>query len=62
MRLDGDNHVAQALTVAQLTEHHNKQLVPAGEMLHVFVSAILADDVVEMVPVKECRQLGEYVF
>jgi hypothetical protein len=45
-----------------LTEHQSEQLVPASEVLHVSVSSVFSDEVVEVVPVKERGQLGENVF
>jgi hypothetical protein len=52
--------VAQAFPIAKLSEHHGQQLVPAREVLYIFVAIILADKIVEVIPVYECRQLCEY--
>jgi len=37
MRRNNTGQITKAVTVAQLPEHHDEQLVPACEMLHVFV-------------------------
>ena len=55
-----DYQVAQAFPIAKLPEHHSQQLVPAGEVLYIFVATILADKIVEVIPVHERRQLCEY--
>ena len=60
MRSDCHNHIAQTLTITELPEHQCQKLVPAGEMLDILVTFVFADEIVEMVPVKECCQLGEY--
>ena len=48
---DDQGQVSQALTVAQLAEHQDEQLVPAGERLHVAVPIVLVNDVAELVAV-----------
>ena len=55
-----DYQVAQAFPIAELPEHHGQKLVPTGEVLYIFVATILADKIVEVIPVYECRQLCEY--
>jgi len=47
------------LTVTELTEHQRKELIPAGEMLDILVTIVLASKVIEVISVKECYQLGE---
>jgi hypothetical protein len=61
MRLYGDNQVSHALAITQLSEHQRKELVPTCEVLHVFVATILADKVVEVIPIEKCYQLSENV-
>ena len=61
MRLYGDNQVSHALTIAQLTKHQRKELVPTCEVLPVFVACILANKIIEVIPVKKCYQLSENV-
>ncbi len=36
----GNNQVSKTFSTAELPEHHDEQLVPAGEVLHVFVAFI----------------------
>ncbi len=45
-----------------VVEHQCEHLIPAREVLNVYVASVLSDKVVEMVPVKERGQLGENVF
>ena len=59
--LNGDNHITQALAIAQLTKHQCKELVPTSEMLHVFITSIFTNEIVEVIPVKERNQLSEDV-
>ena len=59
MRLYGDNQVSHVLAITQLSEHQCKELVPTCEVLHVFVATILADKVVEVIPIEKCYQLSE---
>ncbi len=40
MRRNNTGQIMKAVTVAQLPERHDEQLVPACEMLHVFVSFV----------------------
>ena len=61
MCLYGDNQVSHALAITQLSKHQRKELVPTCEVLHVFVAGILANEVVEVIPIKECYQLSEDV-
>ena len=56
------NQVAKTLTIAQLPEHHSKQLIPAGELLHVAITIILANKVIELCSVQKSGKLSEYVF
>ena len=50
---DDQGQVSQALAVAQLAEHQDEQLVPAGERLHIAVALVLVNDVAELVAVQE---------
>ena len=36
--------VSKTLTITKLAEHHRKQLVPTGEVLHVAIAIILANE------------------
>jgi hypothetical protein len=57
----GDNQVSHALTIAQLTKHQRKELVPTCEVLHVFVACILANKIIEVIPVEKGYKLSENV-
>lgn len=59
MCLYGDNQVSHALTIAQLSEHQRKELVPTCEMLHIFVASIFANEIIEVIPIEKCYQLSE---
>lgn len=61
MCLYGDNQVSHALTIAQLSEHQRKELVPTCEMLHIFVASIFANEIIEVIPIEKCYQLRENV-
>ena len=45
-----------------LAEHHRKQLVPTGEVLHVAIAIILANVVVKLSPVQKSGKLSKNVF
>jgi len=62
VRLNGDNQITQTLTIAQLTEHQRKELVPTCEVLHIAVTTVFVNDVTKLVKVQELYQLREYVF
>ncbi len=51
MGIQRDNQVAQAVPVGKLAEHEREQLVPAREVLDVFVTTVLSDEIIEMIPV-----------
>ena len=61
MCLYGDNQVSHALTVAQLAKHQRKELVPTCEVLHIFVTSIFANEIIEVIPVEKSYQLSENV-
>ena len=61
MGLQDGYQITKTLTIAELSKHQSQQLIPASEMLDVFVTAIFADEVVEVIPVKESYQLREHV-
>ena len=60
--LNDDNQVSQALAIGQLAKHHYKQLVPACEVLHIAVAAVLGYDSMEFVVVEKLNQLCENIF
>ena len=53
MSLQGDDQVSKAFSAAELSEHHDEQLVPAGEVLHIIVALVLANVVVKLAPVQK---------
>ena len=57
-----NNQVSQTLSIAQLTKHYCKQLIPTSEMLQIVVSIILVNQMAKLVIVKKFYQLGENVF
>ena len=61
VRLDGYNKISQTLAIAQLSEHQRKELVPTCEVLHIFITSIFMNEIVETIPVKEGSQLSEDV-
>ena len=54
--------IAKAVTVAQLPEHHDEQLVPACEMLHVFVSFVFHYNSIKDSLRQELYELSEDIF
>ena len=60
--LQKHNQITKALTITQLTEHHCKQLIPAGKMLHVAITIILANVVVKLSSVQKSSKLSKNVF
>lgn len=59
MGFQRNNQVAQAFAVAELAKYHDKQLVPAGEVLDIVVALVLANEVVEQAPVQKRGELRE---
>ena len=59
--LNGDNHITQTLAIAQLAKHQREELVPTSEVLHIFITSIFTNEVVEVIPIKECNQLSKDV-
>ena len=62
MCFKSNNQVTKTLAITQLAEHHCKQLVPTGEVLHITIAIILANVVVELSPVQKSGKLSENVF
>lgn len=62
MCFKSNNQISQTLSIAQLTKHHSKQLIPTSEMLHIAVSIILVNQMAKLVIVEKFYQLGENVF
>ncbi len=53
MRIQVYYQVTQAYAIRTLSEHHCKQLVPACEVFHIVITLVLANEVIEMISVKE---------
>ena len=47
------DQVPQTLTIGQLAEHQDEQLVPACEVLDILVAIVFADKVVEVISIQE---------
>ena len=62
MRRNNTGQITKAVTVAQLSEHHDEQLVPACEMLHVFVSFVFHYNSIKDSLWQELYELSEDVF
>ena len=62
MRRYGTCKVTKAVTIAQLPEHHDEQLVPACEMLHVFIPFVFHYNSIKYSLRQELYELSEYIF
>ena len=62
MRRNSIGQIAKTVTVAQLPEHHDEQLVPAREMLHVFVSFVFHYNSIKNSLRQELYELSEDIF
>ncbi|WP_460198068.1 hypothetical protein [Segatella asaccharophila] len=56
------DQVTEAVTIAQLSEHHYKQLIPASKMLYVFITFVFHYNSVENSLRQELYKLREYIF
>jgi hypothetical protein len=43
MGINGNYQISQTFPVGKLSEHHGKQLVPAGKMFYISISVIFID-------------------
>ena len=57
MCFKSNNQITKTLTITKLAEHHRKQLVPTGEVLHVAIAIILANIVVKLSPVQKVNYI-----
>ena len=62
MRRNNTGQITKAVTVAQLPEHHDEQLVPACEMLHVFVPFVFHYNSIKDSLWQELYELSEDIF
>src|SRR5690606_8355198 len=56
-----DHQVPKTFTVGKLSEHQSKQLVPAGEVLHILVAMILGYDTIELTTVEKRGQKNIFI-
>jgi len=61
-RINDACDLPETVTGSQLPIHHNKQLVPAGECLHPFVSVMPLDNHIKNSFGQEVDELTEYIF
>ena len=62
MRRNNTGQITKAVTVAQLPEHHDEQLVPACEMLHVFVPFVFHYNSIKNSLWQELYELSKDIF
>ena len=55
--IKNNNQITNTLTITQLNEHHCKQFTPAGKMLHIAITIILANVVFKLGPVQKSGKL-----
>ena len=53
MSLGREDHISQAFTIGQLSEHEDRKLVVACKLLDIFVTIISPCEIVESVAIKE---------
>lgn len=58
----GTCKVTKTFTITQLTEYHDEQLVPACEMLHIFISFVFHYNYIKDSLRQELYELREYIF
>ena len=52
----------EAVTARKLSEHHNKKLIPTGEMLHPLITFVSFYNAIKDSFRKKTDELTEYVF
>jgi hypothetical protein len=62
VRRDNIGQITKAVTIAQLPEHHDEQLIPTCEMLHVFVPFVFHYNSIKDSLRQELYELSEYIF
>ena len=60
--IKSDHQIPETFTAGKLAEHQGKQLVPAGEVLHIFVTLIDANNVIELISIQKGNKLRENEF
>lgn len=65
LTLDGVNdcrNFSKTITASELSEHHDKELIPTGEMLHPFITFVSFYNAIKDSFRKKTNELAEYVF
>ena len=62
MGWETDFSLPEDVTIAQLPEHHDELLVPASEMLHIFIPFVFHYNSIKDSLRQELYELGEYIF
>ena len=65
LTLDGVNdchNFSETITARELSEHHDKELIPTGEMLHPLITFVSFYDAIKDSFRKKTKELTEYVF
>ena len=65
LTLDGVNdcrNFSEAVTARKLSEHHDKELIPTGEMLHPLITFVSFYNAIKDSFRKKTNELTEYVF
>ena len=65
LTLDGVNdchNFSETVTACELSEHHDKKLIPTGEMLHPLITFVSLYDTIKDSFRKKTNELTEYVF
>lgn len=62
MQFQCHNHIVQAITIAKLTKHQCKMLVPAREWLNISISIVFINQVTKLILINKFNQLDEDIF
>ena len=65
LTLDGVNdcrNFSETITACELSEHHNKEFIPTGEMLHPLITFVSFYNAIKDSFRKKTYELAEYVF
>jgi|TARA_R110000796_G_scaffold72010_2_gene163245 hypothetical protein len=52
-----DYQIPKAFTIGELAEHQSEQLVPAGEVLHIFIPPIGTNNIIELISIQKGNKL-----
>ena len=59
MRFECNNQITQTFSIGKLSKHHRKELVPARQVLDIFVAIVLCNDAVKLTSIEERNQLSK---